>query len=465
MKYTIQQGEKSNKYITVSLSLEQKTKLHQKVLRGFQQEVTKPGFRKGHVPLEMVAEMVNPLYLMMGIYEEVIHKSMQLILDENKDIRFIGQPYDLQTEAFEKEDKDGNVSLEFKLDTYPEAEVKNKKREKKKLTALDVSLTDQEIEDVMNNMKRQYAEYEDQEVVSEETISKIKLSYQDKDGNETETGSVFAGPEDYAEYDSFKTYFAGKNIQETVSIPYSEDLPKVLQAKNPEGVATISATIIDNKKQVLPEFDDAMIAKLFPDQDEIKTKDDLIAKINVTLLEQKAEKALLEQIDNLLKDMEESIEVAIPQALIEEEMKSRKEQIAQQYGGVEAFDKVMEKQSEAEQKAFETDLRKASEQALQKYLRLQKLVELNELDVNRDTRLDVEKKLYHAHTGKTFEESYEADASTTKKPATKKKAPAKKATTKKTTKKGDDADTTKTTKKAATKKAPAKKTTTKKEEK
>jgi len=55
-----------------------------------------PGFRDGHVPLDIVEKKVQPQYLEVAIYEEVIHAGTKVMLEENKEIKFIGNVYDLK---------------------------------------------------------------------------------------------------------------------------------------------------------------------------------------------------------------------------------------------------------------------------------------------------------------------------------------------------------------------------------
>ena len=60
LSVTVQPWTQSNYLITVSLSSEDKIAMRDKVLLEYQKEATKPWFRKGHVPLAMVEQMMNP---------------------------------------------------------------------------------------------------------------------------------------------------------------------------------------------------------------------------------------------------------------------------------------------------------------------------------------------------------------------------------------------------------------------
>jgi hypothetical protein len=48
----------------------------------------KPGYRKGHVPLDIVEKNVDPQYFEMAVTEHIINHALQHILEENSDIKF-----------------------------------------------------------------------------------------------------------------------------------------------------------------------------------------------------------------------------------------------------------------------------------------------------------------------------------------------------------------------------------------
>ncbi|NOZ44094.1 MAG: hypothetical protein GXP45_02960, partial [bacterium] len=46
----------------------------------------------------MVEKNVEAQYIKIGIYEELINNTLKEILDENKKIKFMGEPYDIHEE-------------------------------------------------------------------------------------------------------------------------------------------------------------------------------------------------------------------------------------------------------------------------------------------------------------------------------------------------------------------------------
>jgi FKBP-type peptidyl-prolyl cis-trans isomerase (trigger factor) len=109
------------------------------------------------------------MYIEMAITEHLINDAIQDILKENKDIKFIGEPYGYET----KEDK-GTTVVTFHLDVYPEVKVEGKKWESIKLKAIKAEATEKEVEDSLLNIQKNYADYKDAETISDKnTISKL----------------------------------------------------------------------------------------------------------------------------------------------------------------------------------------------------------------------------------------------------------------------------------------------------
>jgi len=134
----------------------------------------------------MVLEKVNPQYISIGMIEQLVNEGIKKILEENKDIKFIGEPFDLN----QKQEKD-NLVISFKLDVFPEIEIKDNKREKEKVNKIDTVVTEDEVNDAVENLKRNYAQYEETNEINNETVSKIQVSFLDKTDTEIEKRTIY----------------------------------------------------------------------------------------------------------------------------------------------------------------------------------------------------------------------------------------------------------------------------------
>ena len=141
----------------------------------------------------------------MGIYEHLINKGLQEILKENENMRFIGEPYDLK-----QEQKDGKTHITLKLDIFPEVEVLNNDREKEQLPEIKSEATPEEMDNAIISLKRNYADYQDTDVITLDTISKIEIEFMDKEGKSLEKAHNYVGEQEFAEGEFYKKEFLNK---------------------------------------------------------------------------------------------------------------------------------------------------------------------------------------------------------------------------------------------------------------
>ncbi len=364
------------------------------MLKEFQKDYEAPGFRKGSAPLDMIEKNIQPEYISVGAYEKLINKGLQEILKEQPDIKLIGEPYDLKQEK-----KDDNTIINLKLDIFPEVEVVNNDREKQSCTPIDNTATQEEIEGTLMNIKKQYADYQDAEIIELDTISKIALEYLDKEGKVIHTGHTYIGEQEFAEDPFFPKTFINKKLNEVIELAHDEEkLPAVLHNKKSDAKAEkIKLTVKDIKKIVLPEMTPEMLKKLLWDDTKMQNQDDLVAHIKESIQHQKYDQELIKKIEWVLENLRnKAMKVMIPQTLVNEEMKTRMKSLEERLGGKEKMEQYFKNMGEEKAKAFFEDITKAAEESLEKFFILQKFTQLLNLDVDRNqsAHMDVEQKLY-----------------------------------------------------------------------
>lgn len=202
MDYTLKKGKNSNYEITLTVSEDELKESRKKALKSFQKEVKHDGFREGKVPLDIVEKKVQPQYLEVATYEQAIHGGTKKMLEDNKETKFIGNIYDLN-----REEKDGNYIFTYKIDVYPEVEVNDDSWKKLTVEKIDAEPSQEEIDETLQNLSRQYASYDAADEVTEDAVFKVKFKHLDKDGNEVDSGSAFIGKEEFAEFPKVKELF------------------------------------------------------------------------------------------------------------------------------------------------------------------------------------------------------------------------------------------------------------------
>lgn len=389
MQHTVTKGTQSNYQITMTLTKDQMGTYKVKALQTLQKDIKEPGFRPGNVPLDIVEKKIRPDYLEMAIYEEVLHAGTHQLLETNKDIKFIGTIYDLN-----KEEKDETVVFTFKLDEYPQVDVKNDKRKKLTIEAIDPEATQEEINDTLMNLKKQYANYLPADTISGESLFKAVAVYKDKDGNQTDKKSLFIGKEEMTEFPVLVQWFADKKVNDVVTLDYTEKkFPDIAKSQQPNA-ATVEFTINDIRTVELPEFTPENIKKFFGN-DDVETEEQLRIKIAELIKQQKEETLLMKAVDDMLNQAREYISVIIPKTLIDEEVKTRMKSLQERMGGEKGLQEYFAKMGDEQKTKMIEDITNAAKLSLEKFFLLQKLTELLEIkELNREKTLDVERKIY-----------------------------------------------------------------------
>ena len=418
MEKQLTQGKQCNYQVTFTFTDAEKAGVKNHVLEHFAKDMNIPGFRAGKVPLHMVESKVQPAYVQMAITEHLVNKGIQELLGENKDLKFIGEPYAFDT----KEDK-GTTTVSFSLDVYPEVEVKGKSWEKVQMNALSVEATEKEVEDSLLNIQKNYADYKDTDTIAvKDTLSKLGLEFFDRAGKSVEKGTTYLGETEFAEDKFWEKTFDGKKKGELVELKYDvKKLPAVLHAKKGDA-ASLKVTVQDVKQIVLPELNDEMIVKLFGKDAEVKTNAELRDYIKKEILKQKQENWLVQTIEDYLTEVRKAgVSVIIPKTMVDQELKVRMQNLEKRFGSAEKVKEYFQQLGEEKAKEFVEGVQSAAAESLEKFFILNKVTELLGLEIDWNSEQEpffVEKQLYTKLVG-------ELETPADEKKATK-KAPAKK---------------------------------------
>lgn len=384
----------ANYEIEITVTQAEQDEAKATILKHFQKDFEMAGFRKGMAPLDAVEKNTKPEYLTMGILEHLINKGLQELIKENDTLKLIGEPYD-----FKQEKKDDKTIMTMKLDIFPEVEVLNDDWQKEQLPEIKSAATQEEIDTALVSLKKNYADYQDTDLIAPETISKIQMDFLDKDGKILETGHNYVGEQEFADGKRYEKEFMGKKKNESREIAYDEKkLPATYQYKKTEGKAEkVKLTIQDVKKIVLPTMDAEMLKKLFGPESTVTNEDQLLEFIAESISHQKFETELVKSIEDLLQRVKgKHMHVAIPQTLVEQEFATRMKSLVERFGGEEKMTEYFKKLGEEQGKKFLDEIKQAAQDSLEKFFMLQKIVDVLKLDVNweKPGHLEIEQKLY-----------------------------------------------------------------------
>ena len=398
MEKKLTKWNQSNYEIELIVTPEEKEKARQQMLKGFQKDMDLPGFRKWFVPLSLVEQNIKPEYMNVWIYEEVINKWLREIINENQKLKFVGEPYDVN-----QNEKDWKMIVTFRLDVFPEVEILNDDWTSHKMKKIETEVTEDEIKNAVKELKRNYADYQDHDVISTETISKISMEYLDKDWTVKHTSSLFIWEPEYNEDPFYKNTFVDKKKDESLELNYKhEDMPKQVQfTKSDDKPHSVRFTVKDIKKVIYPEMTEEMLTKLFGKDSTVKNEAQLKDFITDTIKKHKSDQELVKLIEEFLnKTRWSSMKVDLPKTLIEKEYENRLHNLEHRFWDKERFEWFFKQMWDEKAKAFVNDMKKSAAESLEKYFILMKAVEKLWLDVNWNNpqELEAERKIYEALT-------------------------------------------------------------------
>lgn len=270
------------------------------------------GFRKGKVPRNVFEKKYGKESLYMDAIDSLLQKSYSKVLEEN-DLEPIVQP-----EIDIKEVDEKHVVIVFTITTKPE--VKVKKYTGLKVKKDEVKVTNEEIENEINNLLKKYADLE----VKSGKIEKGDIAIIDFEG--FKDGVAFDGGkgENYSLEIGSNTFIPGfedaliglkSGDEKDINVTFPEDY----QAEELKGCPVVfKVKIHEVKTKVLPKMDEEFFKDLgFAD---VETEEQLRDLIRVDMEAKKDYEAENKYVDELLAKAAENTTVELPEALIEEEI-------------------------------------------------------------------------------------------------------------------------------------------------
>lgn len=394
MEKKFKKWSNANYEIEITITSSEQSDAKAIILKHFQKDFEMAGFRKGMAPLDIVEKNTKAEYLQMGIYEHLINKWLQELIQEHPELKLIGEPYD-----FKQEKKWEDTVMTMKLDIFPQVEVLDDGRQQEQLPEIKSAASQEEIDNGLVSLKKNYADYQDTESIVPETISKVEMEFLDSEGKVLDTGHNYVGEQEFAENKRYGNVFMGKKKGDTREVDYDEKiLPAVYHYKKTTGKAVkVKLLIQDVKKIVLPEMDKEMLQKLFGPESKVTNEAELLDFIKESISHQKFETELVKSIEGLLQKVKgKHMKVEIPKTLIEQEFDTRIKSLMERFGGNDKMTEYFKKIGDEQSKKFLDDIKTAAAESLEKFFMLQKIVEILQLDVNREKpeHLEIEQKVY-----------------------------------------------------------------------
>ena len=300
----------------------------QVALKKMSRDVKVPGFRKGHVPLSVVAKNINPNALQEETLDNALSKAVAEAFVGEK-IQAIERP-EVEVKKFVPGD-----TLEFTAQATILPAVKLPDYQKLKTKRTEVKVVDADADDIITRMQENFAQ-------------KSEVDRAAKDGDEVVID--FIGKKDGVEFDGGKAEDYSLKIGSGQFIPGFEEgivghkagdkfdlelkFPKDYHAKELAGQkVTFSVELKTVNESKLPELNDEFAAKCGP----FTSMDDLRKDILREVKEQKNRDSEEKFKDELVGELADKIKVELPEILVDDQVRSIEQDMQQNltYRGLE----------------------------------------------------------------------------------------------------------------------------------
>lgn len=314
MKTSVKHLSDTKVLLTISLDPKELEAAEHVALSKLSKEVKAPGFRKGKVPASVAAKHIDPNMLTQQTMEDALSKAVaEAFVAE--DLQALDRPAVEVTKFVPRKEMEFTAEVEIlpkvTLGDYKKLSVKQEK----------VSVTAQEIDDIIDRMREGMAE-------------KKEVKRAAKDGDEVVID--FVGKKDDVAFDGgtgtdytlklgshtfipgFEEGIVDKKPSETFDL--NVEFPADYHSKDLAGAKVVFSTTLKTvQESVLPELDDTFAKKAGKDFATVK---DLKDDIKRELTAQKEREAVEKRKDGLVGALVDASKVPTPQILVDDQVRS-----------------------------------------------------------------------------------------------------------------------------------------------
>ena len=371
--------EKSMMEVKVTFTIEEWKKAQEKALDKLAKQVKIDGFRKGHVPKQMVKARLGKGTILEEATDMILQQNYSGILLDN-DIRPVGQPevkIDEISEDVLKLTVTAPVAPEVQLGQYKGLEVKK----------TQVKVTKKEIEAELKNYQNQFAELVIKEDGQVENGDTAVIDFEGfKDGVAFEGGKGENHPLEIGSgsfIPGFEEQLIGMGVGEEKEIEVT--FPENYQAADLAGQkATFKVKVHEIKSKVLPEIDDELAKDV--NIDGVETLEELKAHIKSQIKARKETESENKFNDDIYKALIASSKVEDSDALVKQEQDMMLQEIEQNLQRQGLNFEVYEQFTGKSKDDVREDIRPQAEERVKLNLIIDAIIEAENLEVNDEER-------------------------------------------------------------------------------
>ncbi|WP_027019119.1 trigger factor [Corynebacterium sputi] len=375
MKSSVNKQSETRVQIVVEVPFDELKPEFDKAYEALSQQVSIPGFRKGKAPAKLIESRIGRGPILEQVLNEMIPTRYEEVVNEH-DLKPLGQP---EVDVTKLEDGEF-VEFTAEVDIRPEIELPDFSAINVEVDALtaDEAAVDAELE----NLQARFG-----------TLVGVERAVEDKDFVSIDLAATVDGEDLEEASTEGLSYEVGSGdlidgLDEAIkglSEGESKEFTTTLVAGEHEGEeAQVTVTVQSVKVRELPAADDefAQMASEFDTIGELRA--DLTKQVEQTKKNEQASQIR----DRVLAAALEATEVALPEAVVQEQVDGQLQQLLQQFGGDESVLNTMLEAQDITREKFDEDSRNSAEEAVRTQLFLDALAEKVQPEVSQQELTD-----------------------------------------------------------------------------
>jgi trigger factor len=371
MSYELKKLENSEIEIIFELTEEEFKPFYESALKTINEKAEVKGFRKGHIPKDILINKFGERMIIEDAKEQAIQKNyLDAIIKEN--INVVSRP---------KLEIESENPFKFKLTVavFPEGTLKDHKSIKVKVE--EAKVEEKEIDDLIKTFQERQTKWAPSDEPAKKG-DKLELNFEafDKEGKEVPNTASKNHPIILGEgmiVKSFEDQLFGLKAGEKKDIEVlfpSDYHKKDFQNKS----FNFKTEIVRVENPILPEINDEFIKDT---TGKSQTLDEFKAEIKTYLIEKKTTENRQKAEDEYVTKLMEIFDVKIPEAMIEEESQYLMKDLESRLSKSKISKEDYFKQTKTDEKELEEKFKKESEKRLTAKLAIRKAIEIEGIKI------------------------------------------------------------------------------------
>jgi trigger factor len=335
-------------------------------------QVRVPGFRPGKVPNRVLDTRIGRPVVLQEVVQHAIPEVYSEVVRENQ-VRVIGQP-DIEVTRLEDND---TLAFTAEVDVVPQLELPS--LEELAVTVDDVEVTDDEVDEQISAMRERFAMLtgverpaQDGDYVSIDLEARV-------DGEVLEDGTTSGMSYEVGAgnlMDGLDDAVRGLSADESKTFTTA-----LLSGPQAGQDAEVTVTVRSVKAKELPELDDEFASTASEYDTLAELRDDVRTRLQRTKTIQQGAQAR----DKLVEHLLESVEVPMPENLVERESEWRNQAMENELrqAGMD-FDTYLQITGSESREAYDTEQKKQIEEAVKTQFILDAIADTREITVDND---------------------------------------------------------------------------------